>query len=68
MNITACRLQLAEESNLTVFPVKLQLMTEEGNDVWCELSGSSRNGDSKMGIPQFSIFLAVQISFIGWLL
>ena len=42
-------LQSAEESYLTVFPDNseiLQLLTEEGNDFWFELSGGPRNGDS----------------------
>ena len=42
-------LQLAEESYCLYFQLNseiLQLLTEEGNDFWFELTGGSRNGDS----------------------
>ena len=51
-------LQLAEESYCLYFQLNseiLQLLTEEGNDFWFELSGGSRNGDSTVWSAPYAL-------------
>ena len=61
MNITACsQLKSRIWPYFQLNSEILQLLTEEGNDFWFELSGGSRNGDSTVWSP-----LCVLSDFFG---